>query len=1313
MTPPNDQPAGHAHLPILDRQPEIEALIRAHQVVILTGETGSGKTTQLPQIIHAMRSPKARASAIAHTQPRRLAARAVAARIAHEMGVRLGELVGYKVRFDDRTSAATAIKVLTDGMLLAELNSDPTLAAYSTIILDEAHERSLNIDFLVGYLRDLLPRRPDLKLVITSATIEPKRFSDYFGGPAVAPIIEVSGRMFPVELRYRPASADIAEFENATAAAIVDAVEELDDPGAPLGDILVFLPGEREIRVAAEALRRSGCRAEILPLFSRLTNQEQDRIFDRPLAGAGGTARRRVILATNIAETSLTVPGIRCVIDTGLERRNFYDPARKVSTLPVVPVSRASANQRSGRCGRVAAGVCIRLYSEESYRERPAFTEPEIRRTNLASVILQMKSLGLPSIEAFAFLDSPDAAAVRDGFETLFELGAIATRAPDAPITGIGRELSRLPVDPRVGRMLVAAQREGCVHEVTILAAGLSIQDPRERPMERAAEADRAHEVFHHITSDFITLLNLWEQYRHAASELTSGPLVGWCRDHFLNPARMREWAETIRQLTDLAVTKPAQDRKPATDAAIHRALLPGLISNLACRDDAANSWDYKGVKGNIVSIFPGSVMFKKGAKWIMAAEIVRTTRLYGRTVARVEPEWIEELAGHMLDRQLTDPHLDTETGVPSAWERSTMNGIVVVPRRRVSIAATDAAKARELFIREALIAGKWTSHDPYVLGVRVVLESALALEAKFRRRDVLKPASTLAEWFDTHLPSQIRDPESLIAWHSAAGAAVQAAVPILADVLRGSTRSANDPSAFPDELVLAESDAPRCLPLAYALAPGTDADGLTATISLTDLPALTETRASWLVPGMLTDLAAALIRLLPKASRALVDAKGDLAAVASSCAGVMDFAQGPLAESLSEALEVLHNIKIAPDSWSFRNLPAHLVLRVRVIDSAGKEIAVERDLVALQERLESKVRKARAAGVRARFDRDGIQTWDMGTLPESVAVDHGGERLTLHPAVVDQGDRVTLTLVETTTEAASLSARGVRRLFALACREQVNSDLASLAQWADLVRWHNALGSTEQLRDGLTCLIAERAFITAPLTQAALIRTEADFDDRLQAGWGRLAQVTRDVADIVARTLDPRFAVAQRLARGTNRNWAASLADIREQAAYLMPAGFLSLAAWEHLRDFPRFAQGMKERLLSLREDGSGSDKDLMALFAPHWKKYTGWVAAAMSAQRQTTVPVAQTHTQTQTQTQARATPTKAPLPQARRAAPTINLDAGEWAMQPGKLPAAVEQYRWALEEFRLALFAPPLAGKPPVTAARIESLWKAVSPP
>ncbi len=1289
-------------------------MIRAHQVVVITGETGSGKTTQLPQIVHAMRSEGGgRGRAIAHTQPRRLAARAVAARIAEEMGVRLGAEVGYKVRFDDRTSASTAIKVMTDGMLLAELGGDPMLAAYSTVILDEAHERSLNIDFLIGYLRDLLPRRPDLKVLITSATIEPKRFSDYFGGQGVAPIIEVSGRTFPVEMRYRPLSDDVPEFDNATVQAIVEAVDELDDPGAPDGGILVFLPGEREIRVTAEALKRAGgggSRLEVLPLFSRLTNQEQDRIFARPtsladargsvgtgLADARGSLRRRVILATNIAETSLTVPGIRCVIDTGLERRNFYDPARKVSTLPVVAVSRASANQRSGRCGRVAAGVCVRLYSEESYKGRPAFTEPEIRRTNLASVILQMKSLGLPSIEQFAFLDPPDAAAVRDGYETLFELGAITTRGADGAITDIGRELARLPVDPRVGRMLVAAQREGCVPEVTVLAAALSIQDPRERPMERAQEADRAHEVFHHVTSDFITLLNLWEQYRHAADELTSGPLVGWCRDHFLNPSRMREWGETIRQLTDLIDSKAVEGRPPATDIAIHRALLPGLISNLACRDDAASSWDYKGVKGNIVSMFPGSVMFKKGAKWIMAAEIVRTTKLYARTVARVEPEWIEELAGHMLDRQLTDPHLDSETGVPSAWERSTMNGIVVVPRRRVAIAATDPAKARELFIREGLVAGKWASDDAYVQAVRGVLDSARTLEAKYRRRDVLRAPAELAEWFERNLPKGVRDPASLLAWRRAEGTLDQAGVPSLGDLLRPG--GAGDPADFPDELVVAGEGGELRVPLTYALAPGSETDGLTATIALTDLPALSVSRAQWLVPGMLADLLAALFKLLPKASRAMIDGKGDLPGVAASCAGVMDFGQGLLSEALSESLEVLHGITIPADAWTFRNLPVHLTLRVRVVDSSGKEIAAERDLEALQQRLETKVRRARAAHARARFERDGIRSWDFGDLPESVVVEHGGELLTLHPAIVDQGDQISLTLVESPGEAGALSARGVRRLFALACREQVAIDLASLGQWSELVRHHNALGTTEQLRDGLTCLIAERAFM-AGQGQGSLIRGAAEFEERTQAGWGRLGQVVREVADVVGRTLEPRFLVAQRLARGTNRNWAASLADIREQAAYLMPAGFLTLVPWERLREFPRYAGGMRERLLSLREDGSGSDKDLMAQFGPHWKRFTGWVAATMSAKRQTAEMPAP----------ARAASTKAPLPQARRAAVTINLDAGEWAMQPGVLPASVEQYRWALEELRLALFAPELAGKAAMTVARVEGMWKGV---
>lgn len=1345
--PPNPGPTDL--LPILARRAEIEDAIRRHRVVVICGETGSGKTTQLPQICLALANPTAR-GIIAHTQPRRLAARAVATRIAEELNTPLGELVGVKVRFQDQTGPRTRIKLLTDGMLLAELGSDPELRRYSTIIIDEAHERSLNIDFLLGYLRRLVAPggpRPDLTIIITSATIDPKRFSDHFGGPSVAPVIEVSGRTYPVEVRYRPTQDDPRPASTSSAVAtslpvtdaafdistldfnaIADAVDELCSPRLPEGDVLVFLPGEREIRLAADTLRRRGAAddADILPLFSRLSNQEQDRIFH-----PGG--RRRVILATNVAETSLTVPGIRYVVDTGVARLSRYDPARKIQKLPVEWISRASAQQRSGRCGRVAAGVCIRLYSESAFTARPMFTAPEIRRTNLAGVILQMKSLNLGPVEQFPFLDPPDAAQIRDGYETLFELGALDTTTHDpaacaaAPLSRIGVAMSRIPLDPRLARILIAATEEDCVDDAVILAGALAIQDPRERPMGKQDDADRAQLIFRNETSDFLTLRNIWDQHEHASSTTSRGELFAWCREHFISAARMREWADMVRQLRDIADGvfrrgDAEDDETPVADALtaraapraelsredrLHRALLTGLISNVACREGESGSFDYRGVRGNVAQIFPGSALFKKGPKWIMAAEVVQTTRLFARTVARIDPEWIEELAGHMFRRQFSDHHLDPDTGEPSAWERLTMSGIVVVPRRRASIAAHDSAAARQIFIRDALAAAAWHTDEPFQSNNRAVLAAARTLEAKLRRRGVLRGTDELAEWFEARLPQSIISPGGLLSWlrtdHTARNNAISLDV---RDVIKPEFADRLDHAAFPDELAApAGVSFEHPAPLEYIFSPGKDADGITVSLHVADLPSLTTERCAWLVPGMLSDLVLALMKSLSKQSRAALENKAQLADIAPACAGLVDFAARPLPESLSEAVHVLHNIEIAPAEWPLAALPAHLRLRVRVIDDQGKELAVDRDLPALLKRFDAKIKAVRASKARATFEREGLHTWDFADLPSRIELEHAGVIHEAFPTIIDKNESVSLSLAATAREAELLTRAGVRRLFALACRDELAFHLDALPHWSEMCRQFNQLGTAAELRDAMTCIIAERTFITG---QPA-ITTRAQFDARREEQWGRLAASAREAADVVARILEPRSIVAKRLSGGTPRIWASSIADIREHAAYLMPRGFLTSVSWERLREYPRYAQAMRERLLALREDGKQAETAALEKFLPHWKKFTGWVAQAMSAER-----AAAQAAEAQPPTPAPgASTSKPPLPRARRAAPSVNLDAGEWALTPGVLPPSVERYRWSLEDLRLLMFAP---GSKPATwsapLAEIEKLWAACPP-
>ncbi|GJQ29306.1 MAG: ATP-dependent helicase HrpA [Phycisphaerae bacterium] len=1277
-------------LPILLRRAEIEAALRSHQVLVLCGATGSGKTTQLPQIAHAM-GLGARGR-IACTQPRRIAARAVASRIADEMGARLGGLVGYKVRFDERTGRDTAIKVLTDGMLLAELEHDRDLAEYATIIIDEAHERSLNIDFLLGYLRTLLPRRPDLKLIITSATIDPARFSTYFGGSSEAPVIEVSGRLFPVEVRYHADQDDALDADPADLDLdlVADAVEELTarrvPPGEP-ADILVFLPGEREIRLAEQALRRRGVDADLLPLYARLSTADQDRIFR---VGQ----RRRAILATNIAETSLTVPGIRYVVDTGLARIARYDPQRKVAGLPIEPISRASAEQRAGRCGRLASGVCIRLYSRASFEQRPAFTAPEIQRANLAAVILRMKSLELGRIEEFPFLDPPDPASIRDGHETLFELGAVPSIDPDAPLTPIGVQLARLPLDPRIGRMLLAASREGALAEVIILAAALSIQDPRQRPAGQHDAADRAQLVFRHDTSDFLTLLRLFDQYQSATETLGQGALHAWCREHYLSAARMREWDDMARQLAatarELGLTL---NTTPASEGAVHRALLPGLISNVACRDAAGGSFDYKGVRGNTLALFPGSVLFKKGPKWIMAAEVVHTSRLYARTVARIEPEWIEELAGHMFRHQLSDRHFDAETGQPSAWERVTINGVVVVPRRRTPLAPHDPAAARRIFIEQGLAQGLWSTDLPFAEHNRRMRASAKAAEAKLRRRGLAIGDEAVAAWFDARVPPHVHDPRTLLDWYTSASAAEPGLLRLApADVLLPDAANAAGLALFPDVIELRHAGRTIRAPLAYAWNPGKDDDGLTVSLDVADLPALSPERAAWLVPGLLEPLILAILKTLPRGHQAALTAKAPLADIAAACASLLDFGKGTLPAALREAIAVLHGVELDPAAIVLQGLPSHLRLRVRVMD-ADRELAADRDLAALHARFAPRVAKAAAARARAAYERDNLTEWSFGDLPESVTVEHNTQPVTAYPTLIDEGGSVGLTLVYDPHAASAHLPRGVRRLFALAIRDEASHHLAAFDTWPEIVKQYSALGTAEHLRDAAICLIAERTFLHGQ----SLPRTRAEFDGRAAQQWGRLAASAREVCDVIARTLEPRARLAQRISGGTPRLWANSVADIREHASFLMPRGFLSLVPWDRFRHYPKYVTIMHERLFGLREGGSSSETAALATVAPHWKRFTGWVARAQAAQRAAADAPAP----------ARPTNIKAPIPQTRRTAQVINLDAADWALQPGNLPQAVGEYRWALEEFRAALFGPQPPPKDAPAPTALDALW------
>jgi ATP-dependent helicase HrpA len=1344
-SPRSVRPLAPPLLPILQRREEIEAAISGHQVCIICGETGSGKTTQLPQICLGLGRKM-----IGHTQPRRLAARSVAARIAEEMDVQLGGLVGVKIRFGDTTSRSTRIKLMTDGILLAEMQGDRDLRQYDTIIIDEAHERGLNIDFLLGYLKTLLPRRPDLKVIVTSATINPAQFSEHFGGAVVAPVIEVSGRMYPVSVRYL-AGQESSEYgweSGGLTRLIVDAVDELTSPSLPPGDILVFVPGEKDIRDAMTALRRSagqsggqsGGQLEILPLFSRLTNAEQDRIFKK-------SSGQRVIIATNVAETSLTVPGIRYVVDSGLVRESRYDPRTRVQRLPIVNISQASAKQRSGRCGRVSEGVCLRLYGSEEFGEFAAFTRPEILRTNLASVILQMRGLGLGAIEEFPFVERPDAAMIADGYATLHELGALTLPSAEGELTPIGQRLARLPVDPKVGRMVIAAESEGCVPEALVLAAALSIQDPRERPMARQRDADIAHLAFYNETSDFLVLLAIWDQYRYVAQ--SGGGVYQWCRDRFLNATRMNEWAQTVRQLKmmlsdgkgssggedesdsgedgndrGLPEVKSGAGLTKAYSDKVHRALMTGLLSNVCCREDGAASegrsgtqtW-YKGSRGNKISIFPGSVLHKQGPRWLMSAELVQTTRLFARTCARVESEWVEELAAHVMQRTVTDAHFDKDLGRAVAWERVMLAGAVIVPRRKVDLAQSDPVAARDLFLRHGLVRGE-CKLDVRFMRVNAA-EIQAAKDAVAMRRD---PGCLLSEdeavaLLSARVPRDVIDSLTFNSYISSQG---ESAIASALLTRQERIKDAPDGIAYPAELML---DGVR-VTLEYALEPGRDRDGLTFTVPLAELSAIARWRYEWLVPGMLGELVAAAIKNLPKAVRSQVLEAGalmlggnhgngsspegkpeaTLEALAEQLAGILTFGALPLSRALSEACAAVLDVAVPIEAWPLGEksgaLPTHLRPRVEVVDQAGKPCGSERNISELVERLAPRVAQARAAAQRDRYRQSNITTWSFGTLEERVVPTQGEpQEEDAFPAVVDRGTSVSLTLMSVQREAVANSWLGVRRLFVLACSEELSARITSLSEFAQLRHHFSSLGEEAELIDSLACIVSERVFM---FNQSAVTSKEA-FEARRDEQWGRLGQATIEVGGVIARLLDSRFQLAARFGRGTPRLWASSVADMREQSAYLMPKGFLKLVPWENLRQYPRYVEGMRQRLFSLREDGSGVETKALAELAPRWKRFTGAVAGAMSAERAAGQDVPREKADI-----GKGLKERPALPNARRAAPSINADGGEWAMQPGVVPAPVERYRWSLEEFRLGLFAPATGGVT-VTASKIDDLWNA----
>ncbi|MFI8850405.1 ATP-dependent RNA helicase HrpA [Streptomyces sp. NPDC053499] len=1204
-------------LPVSQKKDEILAAVRDHQVVIVAGETGSGKTTQIPKI--CMELGRGIQGVIGHTQPRRIAARTVAERVAEELGSQLGETVGWKVRFTDQVKDHTLVKLMTDGILLAEIQQDRELRQYDTIIIDEAHERSLNIDFLLGYLAQLLPRRPDLKVIITSATIDPERFSRHFGD---APIVEVSGRTYPVEVRYRPL---LEEDDEGAAApdrdqitAICDAVDELHAEGP--GDILVFLSGEREIRDTADALEkkftregrgpRPGGAVEVLPLYARLSNAEQHRVF-QPHSG------RRIVLATNVAETSLTVPGIKYVIDPGTARISRYSHRTKVQRLPIERISQASANQRKGRSGRTSDGICIRLYSEEDFLARAEFTDPEILRTNLASVILQMTAAGLGEIEKFPFIDPPDHRSIKAGVQLLEELGALEKQQgrQARKLTQLGRRLAQLPVDPRLARMVLEADKHGCVHEVMVIAAALSIQDPRERPSDKQQQADQHHARFKDEGSDFLAFLNLWRYVREQQRELSSSAFRRMCKAEFLNYLRIREWQDIYSQLRQVAKTMKIRlsdsGQEPAPDA-VHQSLLAGLLSHIGLKDTDKN--EYLGARGTKFAVFPGSALFKKPPRWVMSAELVETSRLWARVNAKIEPEWIEPLAGHLVKRTYSEPHWEQKQAAVLAYERVTLYGVPIVAQRKVNYGRIDPETSRDLFIRNALVEGDWRTHHQFFRENRKLLEEVEELEHRARRRDILVDDETLYDFYDQRVPEHVVSGAHFDSWWKKKRQEEPDLLNFEKSMLISERAEEVSAADYPDVW----RQGGLALPVTYQFEPGTDADGVTVHVPLQVLNQVTAGGASraepgggfdWQIPGLREDLVTELIRSLPKPIRRHYVPAPNYAREFLRRATPLD---EPLTYTLARELKRMVGVPVTAQDFDWSKVPDHLKITFRVTDERRRKLAESKDIEALQLQLKSQTRtaiskafdsSARAArnkagkGRRGAADgsaapdaaaaaptpglqRTGLTSWTLGSLPRTFETRRAGQPVKAYPALVDEGDSVAVRLYDTEAEQRTAMWRGTRRLILL----NIPSDPAKFAQskldnQQKLALSRSPHGSVQALFEDCVAATVDQ-LVSA---RGGPAWDEESFRKLFDAVRADLVDATLRTVRQVREVLAAWHSCEGRLRATTSPVLADSVADVRQQLAELIKPGFVTEHGAGRLSDLMRYLVAADRRLQQL----------------------------------------------------------------------------------------------------------------------------------